>query len=723
MSQKPIPLPEETVLGDRWIIRSVLGQGLFTTTYLAEDLVFEKGTVIKELAPAGSVREPNLELSFPEIGPSAMMRLRHEFLRDPKRLQKLSTSHLPRFLGTVQQYGTAYSAAEQIESVASLKSKLLVEGRLEAGQVHQLMVEVLTTLEDLHAKGILHKNIRPSNILVTPAGEATLTDFGGAREWLRDLRPLEEELNDPWLPPEAAVVGAPRGPSSDIFSLCATAYTVLTGEAPTTPAEQEEGAPLIRLLSVRPDLSPSVAKAIEKGLSALPEERPQSAEELAELLKPEADDQGSEDLISDLDDKIQRLRVFKYDANACPSCGNVLERPKPLAKGICPLCQSGKITPRRIEPRLCPTCRVGVLQPVKSSIPAVFCPDSPLELIEPAGFTLPWKNPQKFACGDDWKMEIVEGDPVVNGQKTSWDTLKRKAGRSDAVQRCDVCAAQFDEMPDGRWKRMTEDTMGDGWTLLYPEEWARIAAGLSPHSGNSACSSCSSDWHVEGESATLLDGGLIDPGEFAEDHLGRMMPFTDIAWLAVGKSSGNSGPVCLKCHTEFDQIGEDELKLVTSLQPMLRRHKGEVNSLIDWHRTAKDLPHTGGEEQLDDKLVQALGLSYRSGDLLFDAKHPDMIWQGQALHLNRDKAVKLLINDEQIQLAGPLKRVTYDIDGLISAFAERDTLVLQIKHAEEPVRIEVDPAVLTIELASGTQELHLDAEDLAARLNDLISRL
>jgi serine/threonine protein kinase len=723
MSHDPIPLPEETILADRWAIRSVLGRGGFGITYLAEDLVSRKAVAIKELAPEGLRRTGLLGLETSSIGPSAWQRLRHQFLREAKLLQNLTIPQAPKYVAVLQEHGTAYCVMEYVEGAMTLERVLMSTGRLAAEDVFDILMPLLDGLEALHAEGVLHRDVKPSNILIKPNGSPMLIDFGSAREWHADLTHSHTVQYTPgYAPIEQMTQRAKRGPGTDIYGLCASAYTLLAGEPPTNAVARAAGEPLVAIRGIRPDTPARLASAIEAGLAINLEDRPASAPALRELLKKPEESAADDADLSELDEKLSRLKVFRFEPNACPCCGDVLDYPKPLRHGVCPVCRKGKIEPRRIEPKLCPSCRVGVLKKVQPDGPLAFCPTDPLLRVHAEKGKFPWSKPAAYVAENGWRAEIKDDKALLaDGTEVAWLDLEKRAGRPADVDECDVCHAQFDTLEDGRRQRMTDDPLNDGWTVLFPDEWARVAAGLNPDSGNAACSCCGADWHAEDRTLTLLADGVEDPYGFADENLGRLMTEHDIKHLGVGKLSGNPGPVCHACGTEFDTEGES-LALIRSTNATLTAMKGEVKSLQDWHRAAQGLPEAGQESDLDDRVLAALSAGYSRGDLSFSDRNTELIWKGQGKLVDTDKRVKVVFTDEYLQVMAGLKKWEYDLDQLISSEGKGDFLILDFRDQDGQLRLEIEPVTLEAQLSSGPQKVTLEAEDLAARLQRLKAR-
>ena len=203
-----------------------------------------------------------------------------------------------------------------------------------------ILLQLLDILEGIHAKRILHRDIKPSNILVSPKGEVFLIDFGAAREWHADSAALQTVLFTPgYAPLEQMSDRGRRGPVTDIYALCATAYHMFAGYPPRPSAERADGTEIVPLSRLRPDLDQPLLQAIMAGLRLRFNERPQTVAELRALLIVPDPDEPSLSTVEALDATALRLSRFSFKRNECPVCSGILERPRPLRTGICPVCR------------------------------------------------------------------------------------------------------------------------------------------------------------------------------------------------------------------------------------------------------------------------------------------------------------------------------------------------------------------------------------------------
>jgi predicted Zn-ribbon and HTH transcriptional regulator len=459
---------------------------------------------------------------------------------------------------------------------------------------------------------------------------------------------------------------------------------------------------LIPVRSIRPDVHEDFASAIERLLSLEPDDRPQTVAELRALLSRHAEEREESDRVRELDAKRRRLKRFRYDPMQCPACGDVLSVPEPLAPGTCPVCQDGKIKRRRIEEKACPSCGAGVLRRLDNTGPVLFCPTCSIGRMAPKRRFL--RETSSWRCeACEFELERSATGAVDGaGNDRTWDEWRTQSGRQLGVLFCEACLAQFDEMPDGRWQRMTPNVLGQEWTRLYPDEWARVAAGLAPDSGNACCESCAADYFIADGCVTLLSDPLSDPHGFATHYCGHLVPINELPFLAVGKESGHKGLVCKGCRLEFDSQGH-ELKLVRSADPRLRRHAGESHRLKDWHRIAQ----------------------FGEGEIGFDAKNPDLVWRGMASELHGEhltgRPQRLVIDDGSILFGGFFRRQSELLRDVVRIDNEGDVVTLRLIDGSQ-WSLKVEPVKLTFRLESGKDEVELRADALARRLSAVAKR-
>ena len=268
---------EGAVLGDRYTLGTRIASGGMGDVWEATDGVLERRVAVKILRPS---------LDEEEV---FARRFRNEALH---------TANLCHYnIATVFDYGEeddlAYLVMELVpgEPLSALISR---EGALEPARVRTIMGQAALALGAAHEAGVVHRDVKPANILLVPDGTVKLTDFGIARAVDGSGQTQTGEvLGTPhYLSPEQAL-GEPATGASDLYALGVVAHEMLTGRRPF-----DRGTPVATALAQVHDTPPPLPPHVPNGLRALitqclakrPEDRPASARELGERLGvPEED--------------------------------------------------------------------------------------------------------------------------------------------------------------------------------------------------------------------------------------------------------------------------------------------------------------------------------------------------------------------------------------------------------------------------------------------------
>jgi serine/threonine-protein kinase len=253
-------------IGDSYEIEAEIGRGGMAAVYRARDLRLRRHVAIKVLPP---------DLAFRE-------EVRTRFLREAQTAAQLNHPNIVPIFSVDERAGLVYFVMALVEG-ESLGSRLARERRPALGDVTRTLREVADALGYAHARGIVHRDIKPDNILLDAAtGRAMVTDFGIARAAEGDSRLTVTGIavgTPTYMSPEQALGEREVDGRSDQYSLAVVAYQMLTGEPPfsatNTPAMllKHISEPPAPLREMRPDLAAAVVVAVEKALSKKPSDR------------------------------------------------------------------------------------------------------------------------------------------------------------------------------------------------------------------------------------------------------------------------------------------------------------------------------------------------------------------------------------------------------------------------------------------------------------------
>jgi tRNA A-37 threonylcarbamoyl transferase component Bud32/tetratricopeptide (TPR) repeat protein len=267
-----------TVLSNRYKIISELGSGGMAWVYLAEDLVENQRVAVKVLYPQYSQ-----DLSFLQ-----------RFMQEAKLAMSLSQCAPQRYIVCVLDYGsdrdTHYLVMEFVHG-RDLGQILEEKGALPWQEALDIAHQVALGLEHAHQYEVVHRDVKPGNIMILPDGAARVLDFGIARAQTSPSLTLSGFIGSPHYAAPEQAMGDPVDTRADIYSLGVVTYRMLGGKLPfqgNTPwavVNQHIASPPPPLQDLRPDLPQPVIRLVEKAMAKRPEDRFQTPEEMAQMIE------------------------------------------------------------------------------------------------------------------------------------------------------------------------------------------------------------------------------------------------------------------------------------------------------------------------------------------------------------------------------------------------------------------------------------------------------
>lgn len=273
-------LLEETLLHEKYQIKKVLGQGGFGITYLAYDQTLQQNVAIKEYFPVKIVRrlgntlregQGEYELSatamvYPQNGQEEKyLNGMKNFLEEAQVLfGKFDVEGLAAVKDYFEENGTAYIVMEYLSEPTLQEYEKEHKGKISEKQAEILLEPVINALAYIHSIGIVHCDISPDNLIFNKEGQLKLIDFGAAKNKKKEKE--EQYCKGGYTAPEQYLEKEFVGPWSDVYSLCAVWYEMLTG-IKVPPAVERLQKDRLKNMTMASEVSEQTNNILKKGLS------------------------------------------------------------------------------------------------------------------------------------------------------------------------------------------------------------------------------------------------------------------------------------------------------------------------------------------------------------------------------------------------------------------------------------------------------------------------
>jgi serine/threonine protein kinase len=264
-----LPLTAGAIVGGHYRIIGLINTGGFGSVY--------RGLAISEGDRPCAIKETY------DVTPAA----RRQALMEAAILFTVKSEHLPQIYDAFEENGRFYLAMQLIEG-QNCSQMLRVHGApFREQEVCDWLLPIADVLQELHSRNppVLHRDIKPANIIVTPEAQAVLVDFGLTRLYDpgTQTQTLARAVSEGFSPLEQYV--GQTSPQSDIYSLAATMYFLLTTKVPPVAVVRSMNDSLVRPRLLNPQLSPRIEDILLKALSVNAEQRYRSMQEFARALR------------------------------------------------------------------------------------------------------------------------------------------------------------------------------------------------------------------------------------------------------------------------------------------------------------------------------------------------------------------------------------------------------------------------------------------------------
>jgi serine/threonine-protein kinase len=263
-----------TVLSGRYKLEAKLGSGGMSTVYLARDQTLDRDVAVKVMHREMSEQADQLE----------------RFRQEARAVAKLSHPNVVAVIDAGEDGGHPYIVFEYVEG-ETLKQRIARLGPLDTQEALAYAIEIARGLTVAHARNMVHRDIKPQNVLIDSEGRAKLTDFGISRQLEQDGMTATGRVlgTTDYVAPEQAM-GRAVDPRSDVYSLGVVLYEMLAGQVPFQ-ADSQVGVAMKHVNEEmpdvqqrRPEVSAAAALVVERATTKGAEQRYQDVGEMIDDL-------------------------------------------------------------------------------------------------------------------------------------------------------------------------------------------------------------------------------------------------------------------------------------------------------------------------------------------------------------------------------------------------------------------------------------------------------
>jgi len=295
------PLKIGTILSGRYRVERVIGMGGFGITYAASHVSLGTKFAIKEFYIEGKCMRlgDGVTIAYQDMSPDAFEKFRKRFHDEAITLCRLDNPHVVHVHDIFDENGTTYILMDFVVG-ETLQRKVEREGALPYDLAVNYMAQLCEAVEHIHSHNILHRDIKPDNIIITPNNNVVLIDFGSARSFVHDQEQKHTAmLTVGYAPIEQYTATSKKGNYTDLYAVGATFYFILTGKKPMPAAERVIEDELQPPSYLNPQVTDAVSRTIMKALNLKPEDRYQTVEDFQRDLLGYTPDTEQQTIVND----------------------------------------------------------------------------------------------------------------------------------------------------------------------------------------------------------------------------------------------------------------------------------------------------------------------------------------------------------------------------------------------------------------------------------------
>ena len=279
-------LQSGTVLcNGKYTVEKKIGEGGFGITYKAVQSGLGKTVCIKEYFPAGQcVRNTQAKtVHLQGMSEEAFEKYRQAFVKEAKTLAMLKHSNIVEVIDVFDENNTSYMVMTFVEG-QNLQDIVEKQGKLSYPEAVNYIAQLANVVGYIHDRNIYHRDIKPENVMITPDKKAILIDFGSARD-SEQVKHTAIQRTAYYAPIEQYNANSPKGNYTDIYSIGATFYFAVTGEAPFDATERlSEDKKMPEPKELNPAIPDEANRTILKAMQIRAENRHQTIKEFMDDL-------------------------------------------------------------------------------------------------------------------------------------------------------------------------------------------------------------------------------------------------------------------------------------------------------------------------------------------------------------------------------------------------------------------------------------------------------
>ncbi len=594
---------------NNYAVGKVLGRGGFGITYLGADNRLGRQIALKEFFPSGAVRQGTTVVPPSTLAAPDYQAATQRFLQEAQVLAKF---HHPNIVGVHDVFaanGTAYMVMEYLSGETFGQTLERTGKPLQEVEIIALATPLVDALERIHAGDVLHRDIKPDNIIVVNGASVrrpVLIDFGAARDFVRGTTIRQSVVLTPgYAPLEQYGERAQRGPYTDIYAFAATLYHLATGVQPPAAIDRAVGIDLKPPRELNRSLSFAFNRAIIHAMEMQVTQRPQTARAFLKELtsisivpgfdnkaasasprtsppaialpsaQPRPPSQTRPPVQSQPAQSVHLTRIqqiarelltggsVQFDRLTCPVCREaaMVEPAKDVGPLRCPVCRTDTIKTRMAwtERDHCPVCSIGHL---------TFVP-----------------SPGLLRC------------PACRVGNVETYTKRRKLWVIPVTwAKCDACQADFDYDKGADTLTLMDLPNGPGYLAADEQSQTKprtawIELSQRTNEGMYKCHNpgCAAeiDKHVANTYEVSVVRGRAEyvPAEY------RQQKYGELTWAKIAhKVAPTDGThVCPACEAQFDEDAVDTLTLRRAARDpfgVLRLYGHASRRLVFWRALA-----------------------------------------------------------------------------------------------------------------------------------------